>query len=136
MTAPGYELQVLLVATLAADATIGALVAGVYDRPPPSPFGTKTAYISIGPTDVLDDGADCVDGEEHNIQIDVWSRAVGAVECKKICAEVKAALHETELELTDNAIGEVFVEGQRIFGDPDGLTTHGAVSVRVTIEIP
>jgi hypothetical protein len=135
MTAPGFELQVLLVSTLKADATLTGLVNGVYDTPPADPWGTKKAYISLGPTDVVEDGADCVAGEEHNIQIDAWSRAVGAVECKKICAAVKAALHEQALELTDNAIGEVFVDGYRTLRDPDGLTTHGIINVRVTIEV-
>lgn len=135
MTAPGHELQVLLVNTLKADATLLGLVNGVYDTPPADPWGAKKAYITIGPTDVLDDSADCVDGEEHNIQIDVWSRAVGAVECKKICDAVKTALHEVELELTDNALCEIRVPGYRTFRDPDGLTTHGVVSVVVTVEV-
>ena len=132
---PGEELQRLIVSTLKADAALMALVNGVYDTVPADAWGTKLAYVSLGTTDVLDVGTDCVDGEEHNLQIDVWSRAVGAVECKKICAAVKAALHEQPLELTDNAIDEVFVEGYRTFMDPDGLTTHGVVNVRVTIEV-
>jgi hypothetical protein len=135
MTAPGHELQVLLLSTLKADATLMALVNGVYDTPPDKPWGDRLAYISFGPSDVLTDDADCVDGEEHNIQIDVWSRAVGAVECKKICAAVKATLHGQELELSDNALCEIRVNGYRTLRDPDGLTTHGVVDVVAFIEV-
>lgn len=135
MTAPGYELQVLIVATLKADAAIMTLVNGVYDTPPADPWGTKKAYISVGPTDVLTDDADCIDGEEHNIQLDIWSRAVGAVECKKICAAVKASLHNAAIELTDNALCGISVDSYRTFRDPDGLTTHGIVPVVAVIEL-
>lgn len=135
MTASGHELQLLLVATLNADIAVMSLVNGVYDTPPADPWGTKKAYISIGATDVITDDADCVDGEEHNIQLDVWSRAVGAVECKKICAAVKAALHQAALDLTDNALCDIRVDGYRAFRDPDGLTTHGVVPVVAVIEV-
>lgn len=135
MTAPGHELQALLVTTLKADTGVMALVNGVYDSVPADPWGTKKAYISLGPTDVLTEDADCIDGEEHNVQLDVWSRAVGAVECKKICAAVKAALHRAALNLADNALAEIRVDGYRTLRDPDGLTTHGVIPVVAIVEV-
>jgi hypothetical protein len=134
MTAPAFELQALIVATLKANVGVMALINGVYDQPPPDPWGATKAYVSIGPTDVLIDDADCIAGEEHTVQLDVWSRAVGAVECKKICAAVKAALHQAEIVLTDNALVEIELQLYRVLRDPDGLTTHGVMQFRVALE--
>ena len=137
MTTPAdLELQGLIVTTLKASDDVMALVDGVYDRPPASPFGTKQAYISMGPSDLQPDDADCIDGETHTIQIDVWSRTPGQVACKRICGAVKAALHDQDLELTENALVQMTLTFQQVFGDPDGLTTHGAMQFTAMAEEP
>ncbi|MBB3396873.1 DUF3168 domain-containing protein [Rhizobium sp. BK060] len=133
---PSVELQKLLYDTLRATPEIMAVVGGVYDRVPPSPYGTKNAYISFGPSDVVDDSADCSISGAHTFQIDVWSKEVGQVEAKAIVDLVFRALHEQELTMTDNALAEIRVDFRRVFTDRDGLTTHGVVSVTASIEEP
>ncbi|MEY9198675.1 hypothetical protein ABIA16_003791 [Sinorhizobium fredii] len=128
------ELQKLIFDTLKADIAVMAIAGGVYDNVPASPYGAKTAYISFGPTDVVDDGADCIAGGEHTFQIDCWSKAVGQVECKRLVDAIKDALHERDLQLTENALAEIRVDFRRVFKDPDGLTTHGVVTVTAFIE--
>ncbi len=134
MTSPALEIQGLLVSTLKANAAVMALVTDVHDTVPTNPWGTKLAYISLGPSDIVTDDVDCIDGEEHSVQLDVWSRKVGQVECKKICDAVKRALHEQELELTDNALIEIRVPNYLVMRDPDGLTIHGVVRVSLMVE--
>lgn len=141
---PSLEIQGLIVATLKADAAVSSLVNGVFDVPPQdantglptdAAWGAKLAYISLGPTDINTDDADCILGEEHNVQIDVWSRTVGSVGCKKICDAVKRALHERDdLALADNALVEIQLTQYQIMRDPDGETAHGAMQFTVTIE--
>jgi len=133
---PQAELQKLLYDTLRLNAGIMALAGGIYDRVPADAFKTKTAYVSFGPTDVVDDGADCITSGLHSFQLDVWSRAVGQVEAKQLVDLISKALHEQELVLTDNALAEIRVDFRRVFTDPDGLTTHGVVSVTASIEDP
>lgn len=133
---PQVELQKLIYDTLRASQPITAIVGGVYDRVPPDPFKDLTAYISFGPTDVVDDGADCITSGLHSFQLDVWSRAVGQLEAKQLVDLIHKALHEQELVLTDNALAEIRVDFRRVFTDPDGLTTHGVVSVTASIEEP
>ncbi|RVN04651.1 DUF3168 domain-containing protein [Sinorhizobium meliloti] len=128
------ELQKLIFDTLKADAAVMAIANGVYDRVPSSPYGTRTAYISFGPSDVVDDGADCIDAGIYTFQVDVWSIAVGQVECKRLVDAIKDALHERDLQLTENALAEIRVDFRRILKDPDGLTTHGVVTVTASIE--
>lgn len=133
---PSIELQKLLYDTLRATPAIMALVGGVYDRVPTSPYGTKNAYISFGPSDVVDDSADCVTSGVHSFQLDVWSKAVGQVEAKTLIDLIYRALHEQELVLADNALAEIRVDFRRVFTDSDGLTTHGVASVTASIEEP
>lgn len=130
------ELQKLLYDTLSGSGAIMALAGGVYDRVPADPYKLKTEYISFGPSDVVDDGADCILAGTHSFQIDVWSKAVGQVACKRLVDLVHATLHEQELVLTENALAEIRVDFRRVFTDSDGLTTHGVVSVTASIEEP
>jgi len=130
------ELQKLLYDTLRATTAIMALVGGVYDRVPTDPYKDKTAYVSFGPSDVVDDSADCSVSGTHSFQLDVWSKAVGQVEAKNIVDLIYRTLHEADLALTANALAEIRVDFRRVFTDSDRLTTHGVVSVTASIEEP
>jgi hypothetical protein len=131
---PSLEIQGFIVSRLKADADVMALVNGVYDVPPASPWGTKNAYISLGSTDMIPDDADCITGETHSVQIDVWSRSVGMPECKKICAAVKRSLHGADVEFAENALVQVECTMLRTMRDPDGLTNHGVLQFEFRIE--
>lgn len=135
MTSPAHELQVLLYNTLKDDTGVKALVDGVHDTVPDSPFGVKEAYISFGAMDMAPDEADCIDGEEHTVQIDVWSRRVGQPHCKNICHAVKKALHKRALQLPNHTLADIELILERVFRDPDGVTIHGAMQFRVAIEV-
>lgn len=136
MTTSAIELQGLYYSTLKADSDVMALAANVYDRVPDSPFGTKTAYISFGPIDTVEDDSECITGVEITAQIDVWSIAPGFVECKKLTDLVRKALHRKSLSLSTNALVDTWVELTRVFRDPDGETSHGVVQVRAIVEEP
>lgn len=132
----GEDLQRLYYTTLTGTPAIMALANGVYDKITTTPFGAKTAYISFGPTDSSEDDADCIYGQTVTMQIDVWSRAVGSLEAKTLTDLVRRALHRKSLELSDNALADTNVEATRVFRDPDGITTHGIVTVTALIEEP
>lgn len=131
---PQAELQKLLYDTLRLNASIMALAGGIYDRVPADPWKGKTAYLSFGPSDVSDDSADCIVSGTHSFQLDVWSKAVGQVEAKRLVDLVYRALHEQELTLADSALVEVRVDFRRVFPDRDPLITHGVLSVSASIE--
>lgn len=134
--APQTELQKLVYDTLRVNVDVMALAGGIYDKVPSDPFKGKTAYISFGPSDTVEDGADCVTSGLHTMQLDIWSIAVGQVEAKRLVHLVTKALHLQELVLVDNALAEITVEFSRVFTDSDGLTTHGVVSVTASIQEP
>lgn len=130
------ELQRRVFDTLTANTAIMALANGVYDRVPSDPFGAKTAYVSFGAEDAREDDAEGIAGLEVTLQIDVWSRAPGFVECKRLTDLVRKALHRKPLTLTDNALVDAWVTLSRVFRDPDGVTSHGVVQATFMIEEP
>lgn len=139
MTSPTYELQGRIVALLKADPELSSLIEGrVYDSVP-SAGGQVTAkfpYVSFGPSDELSDDADCIDGFEVTMQIDVWSRAVGFLECRRIVDAVRKALPEDGIVIADNALVTFNHRISRIFRDPDGKTSHGAMTFVAFVEQP
>lgn len=130
------ELQKAVRDALKADSALMALVNDVYDRVPADPFAAKTAYVSFGAEDSRDDDAEEISAREITLQIDVWSRAPGFVECKRITDLVRKHLHHGTLTLTDNAVCDTIVELTRVFRDADGLTSHGVVQVTALAEEP
>lgn len=140
ISSPQAELQKLIYLTLSADAGVMALANDVYDPVPPLPFNpfaidTKNGYVSFGPTQVVNDDADCITAGEHYFQIDCWSREVGFPHVKRMVDAVAVALNDRQdLELNDNALVGITVENRQVLRDPDGLTSHGILSVRAWIE--
>lgn len=122
--------------TIKADATVMAEVTEVFDRVPDGAarWGNKQAYISMGPVDAVDDDAECIIGGSHSAQVNVWSRKPGSVHCKQIVDAVKSALHEKDADLGDYGLVQMRVTLRRVFQDPDGLTTHGVVTIEADIE--
>lgn len=134
MTSPTYELQGQIVTLLKAAPELTVLIGGrIYDRVPESP---TFPYVSFGPSDEISDDADCIDGFEVTMQLDVWSRAVGFPECRRIVDAVRKALPEGGILLADNALVTFNHRISRVFRDPDGLTSHGAMTFEAFVEQP
>ena len=136
MSSASLDLQDIILTTLKADATLMALINNVWDKVPTTAFDApKESYISFGPHDYVEDDDECIISGEHTFQLDVWSRKVGFPVCKQICDRVKFLLHEADLTIpTTNALVEIRVPSIRYMRDPDGLTSHGVVTVTALIE--
>lgn len=134
MTSPTYELQGQIVALLKASPDLSGIIGGrVYDR---VPEGVQFPYVSFGPSDEASDDADCIDGFVVTMQLDAWSRDVGFPECRRITDAVRRALTVDAIQLTDNALVTFNHVTTRIFRDPDGLTSHGAITLEAFVEQP
>jgi hypothetical protein len=70
------------------------------------------------------------------MQLDAWSRAVGFPEVKRVADAVRAALHDYELPLSDNALVSLLHRQTRVLRDPDGLTNHAVVEIVALVEQP
>ncbi len=117
-------LQGAIYAALTAAPSIGA---SVYDA---VPQGAAYPHIEIGEGLTLDWSAGLMRGEEHRVDIHVWSRYRGAKEARELIAKIKDRLHEQALALTGNALVDVRFSDADLAVDADGLTRHGVVRFR------
>lgn len=127
------ELQALIYDRLVADAGVHAICE---DRIIDGQDGKATfPYVSFGPSDAIEDDAECITGRTETIQLDCWSRKSGKFkEVKALADAVKKALHDYDGTLTVNALVQMRVTGIRYFKDPDGITAHGVVTVECMVE--
>ncbi len=142
MASPSLELQGAIVARLKAWAGLSATVNGrVYDSVPPedkriAETGAGWPYVTVGEGDETSDDADCIDGFEISLDIDVWSRAVGCPEAKGISDEIRKALNSSDLSLPTNALVEFRHRQTRFLRDQDGKTSHAVMTFEGFAEQP
>lgn len=132
MTDPSLPLQDALVAALRADGALPAVVGGrVFDQAPANPI---FPYVTLGDGQVLPDKAECIDGVEIFLQVDVWSRKVGYAEAKQIAAAAIAALDDQALTVAGFNVTVFELSSVQYLRDPDGLTRHAAITFRGLLE--
>ncbi|MEZ2132469.1 MULTISPECIES: DUF3168 domain-containing protein [unclassified Sinorhizobium] len=135
---PVFELKAAIIARLKADPVVASFVGNrIYDRPP---TGTLTPpYISMGPWDIVTDGAEGIDGGEITGQIDCWSwgsnEAYGSAEASKLSGAVRANVHEAEFSLQENALATLNHRITRHQRESDGATNRAIISVTGFVEI-
>lgn len=134
MSSASAELQKAVISQLAATAAVTAYLGQrIYDN---APQGAVFPFLSLGPGQELDDSADCIDGSECFLQLDIWTKEEGSqLSAKAICGAVRKALHGQDLAL-GTGFGMVSLEVQsiRFEPDPDEKIAHGIVTVRAIID--
>lgn len=121
----GTEVQTAIYAAL----TAAPAIAAVHDS---VPKGASFPYITIGDEQVIDDGNACDDGWEVFADIHVWSRVPGYREAKTLMAAAVPRLTAINA-ISGKTLISVSLDGTRVFRDPDGLTSHGVITVRFVI---
>lgn len=135
MASPSLELQGAIVARLKASAGLAALVNGrIFDIVPKD---AAFPYITVGEGDETSNDADCIDGFELSVDIDVWTRdPPGFPPAKRISDEVRKALKSPDLALPTNALVDFRHRQTRFLRDPDGLTSHAVMTFEGFAEQP
>jgi len=136
MSDASLTLQAGIYAALTAAPSIGA---AVYDA---APQAAAYPHIEIGDGLAMDWSAALLRGEQHRVDIHVWSRYRGAKELKTLMAEIKDRLHHgviadggSEWEdvdwwgggLAGNRLVEFRFSDAETMTDADGLTRHGII---------
>jgi len=126
-------LQKAIVGRLKEDADLTALVAGrVYDR---VPADAPRPYVHIRNFQTVDDSAECIDGAEVYIDLDVWSSAVGKVEASRAASAIRKALNLAPLTLDEPyALAEIEHRDTNVGDGGDGLLTRARLSFRALVE--
>jgi len=127
-----------VLAILRADTAVASFVGTrIFDNPPHADGVPEVAspYISLGPHDTTSDEADCLDIQELNFQVDVWSWGGGEsysrVQAGKIANAVRDALHR-RVETVDGSeveIAHIVTRHQR----HDGEINHAVITMRAFI---
>ena len=124
--------QAALVTALRADTALAALIGDrVFDDVLPD---APHPYVSLGPEDwrPIDSDDGCVAGDDGVVQIDIWSRAPGRVECKRITDRVARILQDAALPLAaPYSTVSCRVILKRVLQDSGALARHGVVQVEL-----
>jgi hypothetical protein len=132
MPHPSLALQKAVVAALAADAALAAIIDDrVHDGPPRN---AEFPYVAIGQASLADWSTGTEAGAEHRLLIDVWSREPGKRQCYEIMDAIEAALHDAALTLDGHTLVNLRFEFADARRDPDGITYHGVVRFRAVTE--
>ena len=137
MASVDLELQGAIFARLKADATLIALVNGVYDTPGDARWATpKEGYVTIGEAQFLRDDATCISGGNVYLTLHAWSRKVGYPAVKAIADAVVESLHLAPISLPTNRLISINHRQTRVFRDSDGLTSHAVIEFLAFVEKP
>lgn len=133
MTSVSVELQDAVLGLLRADTDVAALVQGrIYDHMPAS---GGYPCITFGPSDYIEEDADCITARRETLQLDCWVQDHGRLwPARQLADAVKSALHLADAALVQHALVEMRVGQVRVIPDPDGVTGHGIVPVTALIE--
>ncbi len=126
-------LQKMLIAWLASDATVKALLgdpARIWDEPPANPIWP---HLLIGRSESRTVAADGC-GVEHVLTLNCVSRFGGSEEAKAICAAVRARLNEAALTADGVRIISLRVTFSDVFRSGDLRRTYGVMRVRAVTE--
>lgn len=137
MADPSLDIQKAVITALRADVGVQALVgnpARVYDAVPSAT--TPYPMVTYGADQAISDDFDCINSFEVFVTLDVWSRAVGQPEAKRIAGAVRGVLHDADLELDEHALVLLEHRNTRYLKDPDGKTSHAVVEFRALVDGP
>jgi len=128
-----YELavQTAIYTALNGDATLGAMVTGIYDSVPQD---TAYPYVTVGEDNHNEWDTNTTLGSDCSITIHTWSRSRGKKETKTIQGAIYDVLHRANLSAAGYRIDLTEFVSSQSFTDSDGLTRHGVQTFRMLIE--
>jgi hypothetical protein len=139
MTAASWSVQKGLYAVLTGDAPLMAIVKKVWDGVPPGQYkgALETAnfpYMTIGDSIETPDDTHSREGSESTLTMHIWSRYQGDREVKQIFERLWVILHNSRWVVPGFSVVMSHVELAEALRDPDGITRHGVMRVRVVVQ--
>jgi hypothetical protein len=106
-----------------------AICAGrIYDDVPQEP---TYPFVEIGDSQAIGDDVTCSEGKDEFVTLHVWSREPSKKAVKDIIGQIHALVHDATLAVAGRASAHAWVRDSRTLNDPDGITRHGVVTIRV-----
>ena len=115
---------------LVADPAIHALVGDrIFDG---VPADAVMPFVAFGPSDVVIDDGDGLDGRAEALQLEVWSNDQARLwKAKAICDAIKTSLHDFGLSLEAGRAGSILVTSMQMRPAEDGVTAQGLIALRI-----
>lgn len=123
------NLQTVVFSTATTAAVPG--VQSIVDHWPENLKDSDYPFVQIGDELMLPADVSGSMGNEHFIDLHVWSRAEGQSEAKAILDAYAAAFHDQALTVAGLTTAFAYVERRRVFDDPDGRTRHGVLTLKI-----
>lgn len=124
-----YDVAKAIYTALAGDSQVSGYVSGrIYDAPPYS--DPTYPFISLNSHSIQEWGADDFSGSEHTIDVHVWSRAEDSKEVRQLTDEVRVALHNASLSVTNHVLVNLRFVSSVPLRESDGQTWLGIVTFR------
>lgn len=122
------SVQKALYETLTAALAAGSPNIPVYDF---VPQGAAYPYVCLDSMVTVPEDGNTARRDYHYCYLSVWSRAHGQKEIHNIMAAINDALHHSKLPLDDGTMVMCYVDGRQTMREPDNLTFHGAVKLKI-----
>jgi hypothetical protein len=122
-------IQQAIYSALTADATLMALINGVFDTVDQN---TDPPYITIGESASAPDDLLQETGAQETPTLQVWTKDSGMMALKQIMARVYTVLHRQPLTVSGTQTVECRCELSDTLREPDGETRRGVMRFRIT----
>jgi hypothetical protein len=132
MSFHSFDLQTILYSTLNGDSTLDGIVGNnrIFDNVPQD---TDYPYVVIGNINVINRGTKSLDGNEYNVDIDVWSTYRGKKEISDAMERIYELLHDTTYTVSGANMVISQVRNTITLVENDGITRHGVLSLSVIV---
>ena len=132
MSFHSFDLQSILYSTLNGDSTLDGIVGNnrIFDNVPQD---TDYPYVVIGNINVINRGTKSLDGNEYNVDIDVWSTYRGKKEISEAMERIYELLHDTTYTVSGANMVISQVRNTITLVENDGITRHGVLSLSVIV---
>ncbi len=109
----------------------GALSVPVYDHVPQK---TAYPYVVVGDDTAVPFDTDDSLGTEATVTVHAWSQYRGRAEVKELLEDIYDALHRADIAVQNAHTIESIAEFQQTIVESDGLTRHGIIRFRITVD--
>lgn len=132
MSFHSFDVQSAIYTILNGDSTLDGIVGNnkIFDNVPQD---TAYPYVVIGNINVINTGTKTLDGNEYNLDIDVWSEYRGKKEISDAMERIYELLHDTTYSVSGASFVNSQVRSTITLVENDGITRHGVLSLSVIV---
>ena len=132
MSCHSFDIQSAIYTILNGDSTLDGIVGNnkIFDNVPQD---TAYPYVVIGNINVVNRGTKSLDGNDYNLDIDVWSTYRGKKEISEAMERIYELLHDTTYSVSGASFVNSQVRSTITLVENDGLTRHGVLTLSVIV---